>query len=247
MNFPNIKGVLNASDKLILALDTNDSQEALAWVDRFQGRIGTFKIGLELFSAHGPDLVREVRKRKAEVFLDLKLHDIPNTVSRAVECAAQLEVRFLTLHALGGRGMLSAAADAVSSHPETTLLAVTVLTHLSDDDLNEMGFDHTASGEATQLARMAQKSGIHGLVCSALEAPYMRQFLPHDFKLITPGIRPLGSDSQDQARIATPSEALKNGSDFLVIGRPILAVPDPDAALDSILAECETALQESRA
>jgi len=223
------------SDQLILALDMPDDREALSWVDRFSGRIGYFKVGLQLFTAYGPPLVREIRQRGAKVFLDLKLHDIPNTVAKAVESVCQLDIQMLTLHTLGGRSMMEAAVRAASGHPQTTLLGVTVLTHLDDDDLRVLGFDHSASGQVLHLARLAKEAGLCGLVCSPQEVRHLRQQLGADLILVTPGVRPEGSAADDQSRIATPAEAILNGSNHVVIGRPILKASDPSAMIDSIL------------
>lgn len=222
-------------DNLILALDVPSDQEALQWVDRLHGKVGYFKIGLQLFTAYGPNLVREVRQRGGRVFLDLKLHDIPHTVAKAVESAGPLDLSFLTLHALGGRTMLVEAAQAASAFPGLQLLAVTVLTSLSDGELDELGFDHSTFGQVALLSRLARDSGIRGLVCSPLEVAIIRREIP-DAILVTPGVRPAGSPSDDQTRIATPQEALASGSSHVVIGRPILKAPDPEALVASLLA-----------
>ncbi len=221
-------------DNLILALDVPSDREALAWVDRLGGQVGYFKIGLQLFTAYGPDLVREVRARGGRVFLDLKLHDIPNTVAKAVESAGPLDLSFLTLHAIGGRAMLAEAAQAAAAFPGLQLLAVTVLTSLTEADLDELGFDHSALGLAAHLGRLAESSGVHGLVCSPREAEVLRRELPQAV-LVTPGVRPAGSASDDQARVATPEEALAAGANRVVIGRPILRAADPEALLRRLL------------
>jgi orotidine-5'-phosphate decarboxylase len=225
------------SDNLILALDVSDASEALSWVRRFHDKIGYFKIGLQLFTAQGPDFVREVRKTGAKVFLDLKLHDIPNTVAKAVESACRLDIQFLTIHTLGGQAMMDAAIGAAKSAPQTTLLGITVLTSLDNDDLDDLGFDHTTGGQALLLARLAQKSGMRGLVCSPREVSLLRRELGPDFCLVTPGVRPAGSDINDQNRIATPGEALASGGSHIVVGRPITAAKDPAAVIDAILRE----------
>jgi orotidine-5'-phosphate decarboxylase len=224
-------------DQLILALDVHDPREALALVDRFQGRIGTFKVGLQLFTGHGPDLVREIRRKKADVFLDLKLHDIPNTVAKSVEAVCQLDLRFLTIHTSGGRAMMESAVQAAAGFPQTTLLGVTVLTNLTDDDLRELGFDHSSSGQVFHLARYAQTCGMKGLVCSPLEVPLLRRELKaENMILVTPGVRPPGSATDDQSRIATPQQAIADGSTHVVIGRPVLHAADPDGVVDQLLA-----------
>ncbi|MDR2463620.1 MAG: orotidine-5'-phosphate decarboxylase [Verrucomicrobiales bacterium] len=225
-------------DQLILALDVSDANEALAWVRRCHDKIACFKIGLQLFTAQGPDFVREVRKTGAKVFLDLKLHDIPNTVAKAVESVCRLDIQFLTIHTLGGHDMMEAAVRAVSlSAPQTTLLGITVLTSHNNDDLDDLGFDHTTTGQSLLLAKLAKSAGLRGLVCSPQEVALLRKELGADFTLVTPGVRPVGAAVNDQSRVATPAEALANGSSHLVIGRPILHAPDPEAALESILRE----------
>lgn len=223
-------------DQLILALDVHDPQAALNWVDRFQGRIKTFKVGLQLFTGHGPELVKAIRRKNVEVFLDLKLHDIPNTVAKSIESLCQLDLRFLTIHTSGGRAMMEAAAQAASSFPQTTVLGVTVLTHLADEDLRELGFDHSSSGQVCHLARLAKNCGLKGLVCSPLEVPLLRRELkPQDMVLVTPGVRPVGSETNDQTRIATPAQALADGSTHVVIGRPVLNATDPDQVINDLL------------
>lgn len=223
-------------DNLILALDVPTDQEALGWVDRLTGQVGYFKIGLQLFTAYGPALVQEVRARGGAVFLDLKLHDIPNTVAKAVASAGPLGVSFLTLHASGGRAMLTSATQAASDFPGLRLLAVTVLTSLTEADLDELGFDHSALGLAAHLGRLAGASGIPGLVCSPHEAAVLRRELP-DTILVTPGVRPPGAATDDQARIATPQEALAAGANHVVLGRPILRASDPEAVLRQLLSD----------
>jgi orotidine-5'-phosphate decarboxylase len=224
-------------DNLILALDVSDPDEALAWVRRFHDRIGYFKIGLQLFTAQGPDFVRAVRRTGARVFLDLKLHDIPNTVARAVEAVCRLDIQFLTIHTLGGKAMMAAALAAAAPTPQTTLLGITVLTSHDNDDLDDLGFDHSTSGQALLLARLAQRSGLRGLVCSPQEVALLRRELGPEFCLVTPGVRPAGAALDDQSRVATPGEAIASGSSHIVVGRPITAAADPAAAVASILAE----------
>lgn len=224
-------------EQIILALDLDSPDEALRWADRFGPRIGCYKVGLQLFSRSGPSVVRELRQRQARVFLDLKLHDIPNTVAKAVSALIDLDIQFLTIHTLGGFSMIQAALKAAAPAPQTTVLGVTVLTSLGDGEISTLGFDHTASGQAVHLARMGVQAGLCGLVCSPLEAPLLRSQLGPDIALVTPGVRPAGAEVGDQTRIATPRHALLDGATHLVIGRPILAAPDPEAALTAILAE----------
>ncbi|MDR1146315.1 MAG: orotidine-5'-phosphate decarboxylase [Verrucomicrobiales bacterium] len=223
--------------QLILALDVSDANEALAWVRRCRDKVGCFKIGLQLFAAHGPELVRAVRQTGANVFLDLKLHDIPHTVAKAVEVLGRLDVQFLTVHTLGGRAMLEAAVRAAAlAAPHTTLLGVTVLTSHDNDDLDDLGFEHSTAGEALLLAKLAKGAGLRGLVCSPQEVALLRQELGADFALVTPGVRPAGAAVDDQSRVATPAEAIASGSSHIVIGRPILQAADPAAVIDALLA-----------
>ncbi|MFQ3671558.1 MAG: orotidine-5'-phosphate decarboxylase [Verrucomicrobiia bacterium] len=223
-------------DELILALDVPSDREALGWVDRLAGQVGYFKVGLQLFTAYGPELVREVRARGGRVFLDLKLHDIPNTVAKAVEAAGPLGVSFLTLHASGGRAMLREAAEAAAGYSGLRLLAVTVLTSLTEGDLDELGFDHSALGLAAHLGRLAAEAGVTGLVCSPREVEVLRRELPESV-LVTPGVRPPGAEVDDQARVATPEAALAAGASHVVMGRPILRAPDPEGLVRELLGE----------
>jgi orotidine-5'-phosphate decarboxylase len=226
------------SDHLILALDVPTKEEALKWVDRMTGRIGTFKVGLQLFTACGPDLVREVKARGGRIFLDLKLHDIPNTVSKAIESVGPLGLSFLTIHTLGGRAMMEAAVKSAAQFPGLNILGVTILTHHSEQELSELGFDHSVPGQVMLLARLAKSSGLNGLVCSPLEVPLIRRELK-EICLVTPGVRLGGVGSvsgDDQTRVMTPQEAIAAGSTHLVLGRPILQAENPEQVVDSLLA-----------
>lgn len=220
-------------DNLILALDVDEPEEALRWVKRMKGRMGIFKIGLQLFTREGPDIVRRVRDEGADVFLDLKLHDIPNTVAKAVTSCGALGVRFLTVHAMGGADMLRAAADAAA--PGMTILGVTVLTSHTEEDIKELGFDHSIAGEVSLLGRMGKGSGIRGFVCSPHEITILRTDLGPGITLVTPGVRPAGGPKDDQSRVMTPQEALSLGSSHVVLGRPILRAENPEAVADEIL------------
>lgn len=227
-------------DRLIVALDVPGRAQALRLVDRLQPAVRFFKIGLELFCAEGPDLVREVKQRGVRVFLDLKLHDIPNTVGRAVTSAARLGVDLMTVHASGGRTMLKAAAEAAAACPadrRPRIVAVTCLTSLSQDDLTETGVTRPLGEQALELARLSMAGGLDGVVCSPLEAATLRGALGPVPLLVTPGIRMPDDATGDQKRIATPSSALRAGSSYLVVGRPITQADEPADAARRVLEE----------
>lgn len=231
--------------KLIAALDVADRPAALAAVARLSGRVGYFKIGLELFTREGPRLVEEIRDRGEKIFLDLKLHDIPNTVRGAVRSACRLGIHMLTLHAAGGPAMLSAAREeAQASGSPPLLLAVTALTSLSPEDVSMIGVGLSVDQWVEQLADLAYGSGVRGIVASSRELPALRRKFGGAFQFVIPGIRPAGSASQDQSRTATPAEAIRSGADFIVVGRPILQAPDPAAAADAIVEEIRQACAE---
>ncbi len=226
------------NERIIVALDTPDRKRAAYLTKTLGDKVGMFKIGKELFTALGPDAVAMVRDSGAKVFLDLKYHDIPNTVAGAVRSAMRLGVSMLTLHASGGFSMLKKAVDeAARADPNLCILAVTVLTSLDEKDLKQIGFALDTSKAVLRLASLALEAGVGGLVCSPREAPILRSTLGRDPILVTPGIRPEQHASQDQARTATPRMALQNGADFLVIGRPITESADPVSALADILAD----------
>jgi orotidine-5'-phosphate decarboxylase len=223
------------ADKLIVALDFPDVHQALALVDRLDGQCRWFKVGLEHYLAAGNSIVETLKRRGFSVFLDLKLHDIPNTVAGAVRSVSRLGVDMLTVHASGGPVMLAAAAEAAASQTSAPrLFAVTVLTSMDRAQLSAVGIDASPAEQALRLAKVAHAAGIQGLVCSPEEAAEMRRELPQSV-LVTPGIRPAGAAIGDQKRIATPSAALASGADYLVIGRPITRAPDPAATLSAIL------------
>jgi orotidine-5'-phosphate decarboxylase len=232
--------MIDTDPKVIVALDFADPAEAIALVDRLDRRQCAVKVGKELFVAAGPEPVRQIVERGFRVFLDLKFHDIPNTVARACEAATRLGVWMLNVHAAGGRSMLIAAREAVArvaalnDLPRPWLIAVTVLTSLETHDLEEIGFRMAPEAVALKLAHLALDCGLDGVVCSALEAPALRRALGARAKLVTPGIRPGGGQAHDQARVATPESAMANGADYLVIGRPITQAADPLAALARI-------------
>lgn len=223
----------SVKDRIIVALDTDSPEAALATVKALSGEVGMFKVGMELFPRGGPELVRRIREAGFDVFLDLKFHDIPNTVAGAVRSAAELGVRFATVHASGGKAMLAAAADA-ARETGTTLLAVTVLTSLDDEDLAQVGFEKGASDSAARLADLAVSAGIGGIVCSAKEVARIRSLAGEGVVLVTPGVRMPGDAALDQKRVVTPADAVRNGADYLVIGRPITKAPDPAAAARAI-------------
>jgi orotidine-5'-phosphate decarboxylase len=238
-------------ERLFVALDTPDAEAARALAARLGGRVGGFKIGLELFSAHGPDLVREM-VRSAPVFLDLKLHDIPNTVAGAAAAAARLGVSFITLHAAGGAEMIRRAVEAASEAarssglPCPTTLAVTVLTSHDDSDLEAVGMAGPTTAAVARLAALARDAGARGLVCSARELSVVRPIFPGGV-LVVPGIRPASGAAvvrDDQSRTATPAVAIVMGADRLVIGRPVTGASDPAGAVSAIAEEIARATAE---
>jgi orotidine-5'-phosphate decarboxylase len=225
------------TSKVIVALDYSDPMRALALADRLDPARCAVKVGKELFVTAGPEPVRWLVARGFRVFLDLKFHDIPNTVAQACAAATRLGVWMMNVHASGGPAMLAKAREAVQrtahemERPAPLLIAVTVLTSLADADLATLRLPADAAGQALHLARLAHGQGLDGVVCSAVEAPALRAALPPTFRLVTPGIRPAGSTSDDQARIITPERAIAAGADYLVVGRPITRAADPLAAL----------------
>ena len=227
-------------DQLVVALDVPTGGEALALARLLQGRVGMLKVGLELFCAEGPAFVRELQKL-APVFLDLKLHDIPNTVRGALEALLPLNPSIINIHTQGGPAMMEAAAEAVRAHRQrggtTQLLGVTVLTSLDREALGRLGLTAEPGDLALHLARLARECGCDGVVCSAQEAAAVRDACGTGFHRLTPGIRPRGEAVQDQARVVTPAQALRSGATWLVVGRPITRAADPAAAADAILAE----------
>jgi orotidine-5'-phosphate decarboxylase len=229
-----------ADPKVLVALDFANPMHALALADRLDPQACGIKVGKELFVLAGPEPVRWMVERGFRVFLDLKFHDIPNTVAQACAAATRLGVWMMNVHAAGGAAMLAAARDAVATsaavldRPRPLLIAVTVLTSLAEGDLRAVGIEGTPAGAAERLARLAASAGLDGVVCSAQEAPALRAACGRGFKLVTPGIRPAGSAKDDQTRIVTPAAAVAAGADYLVIGRPITQAPDPLAALAAI-------------
>jgi orotidine-5'-phosphate decarboxylase len=232
---------MRARDRLIVALDVPDAEAARALVDRLAGRVGMFKVGSQLFTVAGPELVREIVARGEKVFLDLKFHDIPNTVAGAVSSASRLGVSLLDVHGLGGRAMLEAAAGALPAMG-TRLLAVTILTSHGDESLDEIGVSASVADSVRRLALLARDAGLDGVVASPHEVALLREACGPDFLIVAPGIRPPGAAAFDQARPATPATALRHGADYLVVGRPIVAAVDPAAAADAIVREMEETL-----
>jgi orotidine-5'-phosphate decarboxylase len=229
----------SALDRLIVALDFPNAGSALALVDRLEGSTSWFKVGLELYIAEGNSLVAELKRRGCSVFLDLKLHDIPNTVAGAVGSAARLGVDMLTVHAAGGPAMLEAAAAAAKERPD--LLAVTVLTSMDSAQLEATGVLDGPSVQVERLATMAVSCGVEGIVCSPVEISNLRRRVGSEPLLVIPGIRPEGTASNDQRRIATPAAAIASGASYLVVGRPITQAADPFSAAQAILAEMQMA------
>tara|TARA_R110002110_G_scaffold89303_2_gene232694 strand:+ start:44127 stop:44828 length:702 start_codon:yes stop_codon:yes gene_type:complete len=227
--------------QLIVALDFSDEKACLDFLDQLNPDLCRVKIGKELFTHYGPALVSSVQSRGFEIFLDLKFHDIPNTVAAAVRAAADLGIWMVNVHASGGRAMLEAARNALPDSQAPLLIAVTVLTSLGEQELKELGIADKPEDQVIRLASLTADCGLDGVVCSAREAPLLRQALPADFKLVTPGIRPAGDKADDQKRIVTPTDALARGSDYLVIGRPITRADNPGAKLASIIEEIQAA------
>jgi orotidine-5'-phosphate decarboxylase len=233
--------------RVLVALDFANPMGALALADKLDPAACGVKVGKELFVVAGPEPVRWLIGRGFNVFLDLKFHDIPNTVAQACVAATRLGVWMLDVHASGGRAMLRAARDAVDATAKDMgrapplLIAVTVLTSLADQDLADLGVQHSADDQVRRLARLAQHCGLDGVVSSAQEAVALRALCGPAFRLVTPGIRPAGASKDDQARIVTPRDAVAGGADFLVVGRPITQAADPAAALRAINASLEVA------
>ena len=230
-------------DRLIVALDVSSATQARQIVQSIGESANTYKVGKQLFTAEGPQIVRDLVASGRKVFLDLKFHDIPSTVAAAVREAAQLDVSMLTVHASGGSKMLKAAVNAAAqSSAKPTVLAVTVLTSLSDADLSEIGFRGNVITQVIMLGSLARNAGCGGLVASAKEAAELRRELGSDFAIVTPGVRPSGTAAGDQARVLTPREAIAAGSTYLVVGRPILQAPEPAKSAESIVREIEEAM-----
>ncbi|MDD2320717.1 MAG: orotidine-5'-phosphate decarboxylase [Geobacteraceae bacterium] len=234
-----------ARSKIIFALDVDTLDSARHWVTTLAGRVGMFKVGKQLFTAYGPDIVRMIENNGVEVFLDLKYHDIPNTVAMASREAARLQVKLFNLHALGGYDMMARTMEMMErefpAENRSKVLAVTILTSSTEETLREVGIEHPVTEMVPRLAKLAQKAGIDGVVASPREVALIREACGSDFLIVTPGVRPSFAASDDQKRIMTPAEAVAAGADYLVIGRPISAAADPLRAVEAIVDEIAAA------
>lgn len=233
-----------AQDRFALALDVENDREALGIVAELKDSVGMFKVGLQLFTAYGPDIVRRIIGMGGHVFLDLKYHDIPNTVAKASAEAVKLGVSIFNVHSLGGLDMMKAAAESAKETaekfnlPVPTLLAVTILTSMDEKNLRkELKITRSLQREVSHLARLAQRAGMHGVVASPQEIKRLRRAVRGEFVILTPGVRPAWADLDDQKRVMTPGEAIKAGADYIVIGRPVLKASDRKAAVKKILEE----------
>jgi orotidine-5'-phosphate decarboxylase len=230
---------MQARDRLIVALDVTSRDEVLALVDELHGIAGTFKIGLQAFVANGPDIVREVIARGERVFLDLKIHDIPNTARHAVTSASSLGASIITVHAAGGEAMLRAAAESAGN---ALILGVTMLTSIDEAELQRIGFGGTPLSNAVHLAKLVRESRLRGVVVSPREISAIREACGSDFVILTPGIRAAGSDRGDQRRTMTAREAIAAGADYIVVGRPITAAPNRRDAAVRIIDEVQSGI-----
>lgn len=224
-------------ERLIVALDVSTAAEARQIVAAVGDSAFTYKVGMQLYTAVGPDVVRDLTSSGRRVFLDLKYHDIPNTVAGAVKEATELGVSMLTVHGSGGGRMLRAAVEAASPHPATMVLAVTVLTSMGEEDLSKLGIRGSVADQVMRIAALALANGCRGVVASAHEASALRTEFGDDFAIVTPGVRPAGSGHGDQVRVVTPSEAMASGASHIVVGRPITEAADPAAEARAILGQ----------
>ena len=225
-----------SQSKVVVALDYADQDEALAFVGRISPQLCRLKVGKEMFTRFGPDFVKTLTGKGFDVFLDLKFHDIPNTVAKAVKAAADLGVWMVNVHAVGGTRMMVAAKEALAEYGDKAplLIAVTVLTSMDESDLQGVGVERRADEQVMMLAKLTADAGLDGVVCSAKEAELLKDAIGPQFQLVTPGIRPEGAAAGDQKRVVTPKQAVADGSDYLVIGRPITQAEDPVAVLNQI-------------
>jgi orotidine-5'-phosphate decarboxylase len=234
---------MNNDPKIIVALDYQDATSALRLINQLDPSLCRLKVGKELFTATGPQFVEQLTRSNFGVFLDLKFHDIPNTVAKACTAASNLGVWMLNVHASGGLEMMQAAQEAIQkTESKPILIAVTVLTSMNQTGLIQIGIETDLTTHVMNLATLTKQAGLDGVVCSALEAKMLRERLGAEFCLVTPGIRPVNVNQDDQSRVVTPRDALKNGSSYLVIGRPITKADNPLKALEAIHQECSYAL-----
>ena len=222
--------------KVIVALDYASKEQALAFVEQLDPALCRLKVGKEMFTLFGPEFVRKLVQKQFDVFLDLKFHDIPNTVAKACKAAAELGVWMVNVHASGGQPMMEAARQAIadSAHPQTRLIAVTVLTSMDQEQLDQVAGGISTNEQVKKLALLAQSAGLDGVVCSAQEATMLRDCVEERFLLVTPGIRPAGSEAGDQKRIMTPTQAMQSGVSYLVMGRPVTQAQDPLQVLKDV-------------
>ena len=232
-------------NKLIVALDVHTKQKAIELVKALEGDVRYFKIGLELFGSCGPSIVDDINKERCKIFLDLKLHDIPTTVAKTASALTKLGVAMFNVHALGGYDMMEKTAKAVEARAgelkveRPKVLAVTILTSMTEENLQKIGIGGNLKDEVLRLACLARDAGLDGVVASPEETSMIREKLGKDFIIVTPGVRPIWADKDDQKRIATPKEAVDNGADYIVVGRPVTAALDPREAVKKILKEIE--------
>ena len=222
--------------RLMVALDVPEWNDAVTWVDRHGDHVECYKVGKQLFTHYGPMVLKELKSRGRKVFLDMKYHDIPNTVAQAIRSAALIGADIINVHASGGPAMLAAAAEA-GRETGKTVIAVTVLTSMDAEQLQAIGLQATPAEQVLRLARLTQEAGLPGVVCSALELPMLRQEFGPQFLTLVPGIRPAGAAAGDQKRIMTPAQAATAGASYIIVGRPIVAAPDPATAAQAVLEE----------
>ncbi|MDP2912627.1 MAG: orotidine-5'-phosphate decarboxylase [Candidatus Omnitrophota bacterium] len=240
------KGGIDSADRLIIALDVDSEDKAMRLVEKLKGRVKFFKVGLELFSSCGPAIIDRIKEAGCGVFLDLKFHDIPNTVSKAAVSVTRLGVFMLNIHALGGYEMIRKTVIAVSEEArkkklnKPKILAVTILTSMDGFELNKIGISDNIEKEVLKLARLSKAAGADGVVASPQETALIRKECGKDFIIVTPGVRPEGAGPGDQKRFATPRGAITGGADFIVVGRPIIEAPDPLEAARKVLEEIES-------
>lgn len=234
---------MNPNERLIVALDVDTKEKALGLVKKLKGEVRIFKIGSELFTSCGPGIVGEVKKMSGEVFLDLKFHDIPNTVAKAAAAATRLGVYMLNVHALGGIDMMKKAAQAVTDEArrlkieKPKIIAVTILTSMDENNLKKIGISDSIESLVLRLAKLAKDAGLDGVVASPSEVKLLRKNIGDDFIIVTPGVRPAWAAKNDQKRVATPKEAIDDGASFIVVGRPIIEAADPLLAVRKVLEE----------